>query len=241
MPEQRGVVRAACISVMRSGFLFPYVVYTVLLTLAVLFVAGSVPSLFALGFGFGPKIALVAAGEPLGDATRLPFIPYFVGMFARIRDNYPVALLLKNLIFQGLTAYVLAQLWLRSERSYAVLWMMAYLLTFPQLVRHGFSQIPEEGYLIPMFAFVFWGVMQASPGTRLIRLLPYALVTAITFLVKASVLFVGPAICLAYTIKTGSLRVFVLFFGLFSVAVAGWGLMNVANTGVVAVTSSLNA
>lgn len=76
-----------------------YIGYVVGVSLVVWFVTDPVDSLFSLGFSFGSRIELVAHGEPLGDALRLPFIPYFLGALAGLRDDYVFALLVKNFIF----------------------------------------------------------------------------------------------------------------------------------------------
>jgi hypothetical protein len=141
----------------RLSALFFYVAYTVAATVAVWLITGAGDSLSTLGFGFGPKIALVAAGEPLGDATDLPFVPYFLGLLARFWDDPLFVALVKNLVFQALPAYVLVRLWSCAARGWLTPALLVYVLTFPQLVRHGFGLVPEEAYLIPIFAFVFWG------------------------------------------------------------------------------------
>jgi len=91
-----------------------------------------------------------------------------------------------------------------------------------------------------MLGFVFWGLLQANSATVWTKLAPYAVVTALTFLTKSSMLLLAPVVCLIYWRRTRSVRVLLLFSGLLVASAVGWGAMNHSNTGVFSITSSLN-
>jgi len=70
------------------------------------------------GPGRSHESVVLAPGEPLSDATDLPFVPYFLGLLARFWDDPLFVALVKNPVFQSLPAYVFVRLWSRGAHGW---------------------------------------------------------------------------------------------------------------------------
>ncbi len=221
-------------------WIFAYVLYVTASTALVALIPGRPRSIYELGFAFGGAIAAVADTGFMTGGYRSPFIPYFLAAVASVYNHTFFALLLKNLLFQ-LPLWILGfGIWLQArQRKWAIV-AIVFVLTFPQLVRNGYALIPEEGYLIALLAFVFYGLLRAEPPKPWREYVVYALAVALAFVVKSTMLICSPVLCLCFFLKTRSWKVLALFTLSLSVAVMGWGLMNRYTTGEFAVTTSLD-
>ncbi|HET6444600.1 MAG TPA: hypothetical protein VFI27_08465, partial [candidate division Zixibacteria bacterium] len=178
-----------------------------------------------LQFGFGRELERIISGEPMRDPSRLPLVPYLLAALYSISDKQMMAIVVKNFLIQPLLLYVLLYWWIRCAYSVQAVALIIFVLVFPQVWRHGFSLIPEEGYLIAALAFVFHGLL-VSPGFgRVSAFVPYAIVTALLFLIKGSMLIVAPTLVVLYFYRTRDVRVFFLFGVALTAAMMTWGFM----------------
>lgn len=205
-----------------------------------LLILGAPPPLTELPFGYGPKIALIAAGEPLGDATRLPAVPYFLGALAALGCGSTLAFLLKNLILLTPLAWVLLRVWQDGPRDWLSATGLLLLLSFPQLSRHAFSLVPEEGYLIALIALVFFGILRATPATSSRQLAPYALAIALLPLIKSTMLAAAPVLAIALALKCRSRAAAALILVPLVMAILALSTLHWNNSGRFTPTSSLN-
>ena len=193
-----------------------------------------------LQFGFGRELERIISGEPMRDPSRLPLVPYLLAALYSISDKQMMAIVVKNFLIQPLLLYVLLYWWIRCAYSVQAVALIIFVLVFPQVWRHGFSLIPEEGYLIAALAFVFHGLL-VSPGFgRVSAFVPYAIVTALLFLIKGSMLIVAPTLIALYFYRTRDVRVFFLFGVAFTAAMMTWGFMTFNGTGKFALSTTLS-
>ena len=190
-----------------------------------------------LQFGFGPEVQRILSGQPMENAARLPFVPYFLVAISFISEEQLLALLVKNLLVQFLLAFVLYQWWRRQGLQPYTTVLIAFVLVFPQLVRHGFSLIPEEGYLIALLAFVFHGILEAPRNQNLPVFIPYAIASGVLFLTKGTMLTLAPVVCVLFFYRTrrpGVLALFMIFVG---AAMLMWGTTTLNSTGRFSLTT----
>jgi hypothetical protein len=216
-------------------FLLGYALYVVCVSVGVT-LAGGERSVFDLGFLFGPAIQSVARGDGLADAARMPLVPLFVGGVAALTTSVLAATLAKNLLLSSALARALWDG--RADRGWPI--AIAYLATFPQLVRHGFALVPEEGWLVPLLGLVFHGLLRASRGARARAAIPFAFANALAFLAKSSVGLLCLAIPILFAWRARSVRVFALFAGVLAIAALAWGAQNLSSTGRFSVMTSID-
>lgn len=213
--------------------------YGVIATLAVTAIAGAPPPLDALPFGFGDKIALVASGRSLGDATRLPFVPYFLGAFASIGTPALAALVIKNALFFALIGGALGALWRIAPRDRWLIGLIVFLITFPQLIRHGVNLVPEEGYLIALIAYAYAATLRPARDAGARALLGPALALAAIVLLKASALLVVPVLTIALALSARDRRAAAVAIAVPLVAVLALATLHAVNAGRFTPASSL--
>lgn len=193
-----------------------------------------------LKFHFGPEIQRILSGQPLEFAHRLPFVPYFLAALSFLSSEQWPALFIKNILVQSLLLFVLANWWRRPAIRYFAVFLFTYVLLFPQVVRHGFSLIPEEGYLIALMAFLFHGLLEAPRYDRLVQFLPYALGCGIAYLTKGSMLLLAPVLCALYYYRSGKTGVLLMFTAVVTAAMLLWGMTTLNNTGHFSLTTALS-
>jgi hypothetical protein len=209
-------------------------------TLSIDLLVGFPASLTQLDFGYGDKVARVMAGEGLGDATRLPAIPYFLGAFGAILDHSLAAALAKNVFFLVPLAWVLARVWLEGPRDLVVAGGIAFLMSFPQLVRHTLALVPEEGWVIPLVAFAFHAFLTAGRTTPVAGLAPAVLAISALVLIKSTMLLAAPVLVAMLAIKSRQRALAALAIGLLTATILGLSTLHLANAGRFTPTSSLS-
>lgn len=209
-------------------------------TLAIDGLIGSPPSLTQLDFGYGDKVARVMAGESLVDATRLPAIPYALGLLARVLDAPLAATLVKNLLLLLPLGWVLARVWLDGPRDPVVAGGIVFLLAFPQLVRHTLALVPEEGWLVPLVAIAFHAFLIADRGTPASRVAPAAVAIAVLVFLKSTMLLAAPVLAAMLAVKCGRRGPAALAIGLVAAAILGLATLHLGNAGRFTPTSSLS-
>jgi hypothetical protein len=211
-------------------------------TVAVELLVGSPASLAEVEFGYGDKIARVMAGEALGDATRLPAIPYALGLFGRLLDDPFAATLAKNLLLLVPLGWVLARVWLDGPRDLVVACGILFLLCFPQLVRHTLSLVPEEGWVIPLIAFAFHAFLCADRDapTRRLALAPAMVATSTLVLLKSTMLLAAPLLTAMLALRHGRRGPAALAAALMAAAILGLSALHLTNSGRFTPTSSLS-
>lgn len=219
---------------------FAFVAVGLVATLVIEWWIGAPASLSELGFGFGDKIGRVKLGEGLGDATRLPAIPYALGYFARYVDDPSAAVLMKNLLLLPLLGVVLARIWLDGPRDAVVAGGIAFLMSFPQLVRHTLALVPEEGWLVPILAFAFHRFLSIRRGADGAPLLPAALALAIGVWIKPTMLAIAPVLAALIAWKAGRARDLLPTCGLVCVSILILSALHLVDSGRFTPTSSLN-
>lgn len=217
-----------------------YVVYVSIFSLITALISDPWLPLTQLKFHFGPEIQRILSGHPLEFAHRLPFVPYFLAAVSFLWNEQLHALLIKNLLVQSLLLFVLVNWWRRPGIRYFSAGLFAYVLLFPQVVRHGFALIPEEGYLIALMAFLFHGLLEAPRYTKLVQFLPYALGCGIAYLTKGSMLLLAPVLCVLYYYRSGKTGVLLMFAAFVTAAMLLWGMTTLNNTGHFSLTTVLS-
>lgn len=219
---------------------FVFVAAGLALTWVIEGLVGSSASLTTLDFGYGEKIARVMAGEGLGDATRLPAIPYALGLFGRLLDDPLAATLAKNALLLVPLGWVLARVWIDGPRDPFVIVGIAFLLSFPQLVRHTLTLVPEEGWVIPLVAFAFHAFLMADRSMSSARIAVSAAAIAVLVLVKSTMLLAAPVLAAMLAVKCGRRRASLLAIGLVAAAILGLAALHFVNSGRFTPTSSLS-
>jgi hypothetical protein len=221
------------------AFVAAYLAYVVGVSLAVGF-ATPERSVLDLGFDFGPAIARVVHGEGLADGTRLPLIPYFLGTISHASEGIVFASLAKNLVVQTFLGVVLWNLASAPGSRIDKVLAAGYLLTFPQLARHGFALVPEEGYLIALTGFVFAGLLRTRRGAPAPSMAPYALALGLMVMTKSGALLVSFALAALFVWRSRRLVIALTFGIALAIATLGVGANNARASGHFAVTSSLD-
>lgn len=197
-------------------------------------------SLAELGFGYGPAIAEVITGNGLADATRLPAIPLLLGGFGLVLDDPLAATLAKNLLLLPLLGSVLARVWLAGPRDAVVAGGLAFLLVFPQLVRHTLALVPEEGWLIPILAFAFHRFLAIGAGASVREVAPALALLAAAIWLKTTMLAIAPILAALMAWKSRRPVVAALALGLVVASILALSALHLANAGRFTPTSSLN-
>lgn len=211
--------------------------YVISLSIATWWISGTEFLITELEFGFGPEIDRILSGQEMHVAARMPVVPYLLVTLSLGINGHLALLIAKNLLVQSLLFIVLRSWWQIRELRNVSSVLFLYLLLFPQLGRHGFTLIPEEGYLIALVAFLFHGVIKAPEFQKLLDFLPYALGCAIAFLTKGSMLLLAPLFCLLFFLRTRNTKVLILFVATVGTAMSLWGAVNLEKTGRFAVTT----
>jgi len=172
-------------------------------------------------------------------AHRLPFVPYFLAAVSLLWNEQLPALIIKNILIQSLLLFVVISWWRRPKVRYFAAALIVYVLFFPQVVRHGFALIPEEGYLVALMAFLMHGLLEAPRYDKLSQFLPYALGCGIAYLTKGSMLLVAPVMCFLFYYRSGKTGVLVMFTSVVTAAMLLWGLTTLQNTGHFSLTTDL--
>ena len=214
--------------------------YIVAASIAVWAIPGPERTVFDLGFFFGAKIARLSQGLGLGDGTRMPFVPYFLWGVSSLGGGLLATTAVKNLLVQAPLAWVLVRMVRASRRQAAACALAGFVLTFPQLVRHAFSLVPEEGYLVSLLALLFFGLLRAGEEKGAGFVSGLALAGAAAFLVKSSMVLVVPVVALLLGWRARSRTVALVCAGAVAAAALGWGLVNLRNTGHFSVGTSLD-
>lgn len=207
-----------------------FVLYVLVCSTAAGLISAPWAPLTELQFWFGPEIERILQGQPLENANRMPLASYFLAALSTLWNEQLPALILKNLLVQTMLAFVLYQWWRRPAIHPHAMVLILYVLLFPQIVRHGFALVPEEGYLIAMLAFLFHGLLIAPQKRSLLAFLPYAVVCAAIYLTKESMLVLSPAICLLYFIRTKRFDVLTLFLTFVLSSMLWWGFTTLDST-----------
>ncbi len=214
-----------------------FTLYVVVNSVVIGLISDPALPLTELQFGFGPEVQRILSGQPMENAARLPFVPYFLVAISFVSNEQLLALLVKNLLVQLILAFVLYQWWRRESLQPCATALIVFVLVFPQVIRHGFSLIPEEGYLIALLAFVFHGILEAPRNQNLAAFTPYAVASGVLFLIKGSMLTLAPVVCLLFFYRTRRLDVLALFMLFVGAAMLLWGTTTLNNTGRFSLTT----
>jgi len=183
-----------------------------------------------LGFGFGTAIQDIAEHGHLSDATRNPLIPYSLALLDWLGCNQLACMFIKNLAGQAL---ILASLLImvRSCGLHRIgALAIGFVLTFPQVFRHSFSLVPEEGWIIPLLALLVASLLCLDLRKYRICLLVGCACAAL-FLLKSSMAALAVAVPALVALNGRSSRRIVAVLAPPAIAIAGWSLHNLAFTG----------
>ncbi len=207
-------------------------------------------SVFDLQFLYGPLIRNIvtsnvyASADLVFTAHRMPFIPYFLSAIAVLHDDVFLASVVKNLLFCSITFLALSR-WVRHggaggrrERLLAIL----LVASFPQFVFWAVSPDADEGYIIHLMAALSVGLFTdtAVSPRRWATLTALALLNAVLYLTKSSMLPVSVGFWVMYWVKSADLKVAGVFGGFLLCAVVLWGSMNLRHSGTFAINTSLD-
>ncbi|HTP61540.1 MAG TPA: hypothetical protein VMJ14_05600 [Burkholderiales bacterium] len=183
-----------------------------------------------LGFGFGAAVQDIAEHGHLSDASRNSLIPYSLALLHWLGCNQLACLFIKNLAGQAL---ILASLliMLRSCGLNRISAMaIGFVLTFPQVFRHSFSLVPEEGWIIPLLALLVASLLCLDLRKNRVCLMVGCLCAAL-FLLKSSLAALAVAIPALVALNGRTWRRIAAVLAPPAMAIVGWSLHNLAFTG----------
>lgn len=172
--------------------------------------------------------ALLAAPPDLwsGPSGLSVLVPVFRMLARAIGLGTLAAVLLKNLLVQPILLWTLWRVRSRSSLPAVSLAVVLFVLTCPPLVRMSLSLMPEEAWLIPLLAFLFWRLAFEPDRSGW----PTGLALAALVLAKSSMRLLGPA-ALVLTLRRRDRRAFAWQALLCLGAFVAVGLINQQITG----------
>jgi len=212
----------------------------------------SAPLVFDLQFGFGELIQSLFKNKSYSSTDgfwtghRMPIIPYLLLVISFINTSTLFALIIKNLLvfsISGFSFYIV----IRQMGKFGNLLFYSifiYICFFPHLILYSTSLDVEEGYLVHFLALLFAGLFffdELHLNRHRFFLVALALLNALLFLTKSSMLLPAIILCIAFFLRSNrNLLVLVLFISLCIAGVLFWGISNYVHSGKFTISSSTN-
>jgi hypothetical protein len=197
------------------------------------------PRIEHLTYLFGAYVRrMLEMGSLAPSAKRSPLLPLFLMAVASLKGGTLIAATLKNLLLQPLQLWSLHRVAMRARPSAAGVLVIAYALSFPQLMVNGYRVVPEEGWLIPILAFLFYRLLYPPATDRRAQWLVVALLIGLLPLIKSSMRALVPILVVLYALRARDTRVTIALAGFCIAGFLAWGAFNHAATGEFRLTSS---